>query len=188
MSIYLLAFLLLPSTAVAQVVAEMTPERIREAIKAGTEKGIEPYKIRSGPAGLSPVWGTYWTPWLRVAFAASEAKRTYKTFTEPDAAGLIAPELEVYGEAFDAVGQKAVGHGIVSVDAIVIKTPAGQVLQPIRSEPIMETFKNRSGGEFEGRSLRAWFPLSVVAEGNEIVLVLSSGKEIKSRLKPDKMK
>lgn len=169
-----------PARAPAQVVVEMTPERVREAIQAGTEKEYKSYQIGGG---ISQVWAMYTTPFSRVAVAATEAKRRYKTLTEADITPeMVAPELEIYAPAFGTRDGR-----VVNVHAIVIRPDGGGVIQPLREAPIEENFSNAFGRTKTGRSLRAWFPLSAVSASNEVLIVLDIGEK-KGRFKPDKVR
>src|SRR5687768_8054551 len=70
----------------AQVVTEMTPERIRDAIADTKTDGC--YELRKG-------YACFTTPYSRVVLAARSAKKEYKPFAEADAADLLAPFIEV---------------------------------------------------------------------------------------------
>jgi hypothetical protein len=67
----------------AQIVQDMTPERIREAIAFGTSsKELRPYKIQAKAHwSWPPLIAVYTTPFLRVALAANGAKNP-KPFNE----------------------------------------------------------------------------------------------------------
>jgi hypothetical protein len=152
------------SQAPAQVVHEMTPELIRQAIAEGARtKNIEPYKVKK----LMGTWATYTTPYRRVMLAAQDAKKKYKTFTEADVTPeMVAPELHVYAPAW------AHEKDVYSVAAIVItKKGSKEAIQPTKSEPTEEEFSNTFGKEVKARGMRASFPLSVVNASNEIRIV-----------------
>src|SRR6266852_2889069 len=86
-------------TAEAQVVHDMTPDRIREAIELGTKsKELSPYRIQEKARwSWPPLIAVYTTPFLRVALAANAAKRQYHAFTEADVTPeMTAPEIHVY--------------------------------------------------------------------------------------------
>src|SRR2546422_8883192 len=148
----------------AQVVVNMTPETIESAIAYGLsakkDVGLYTLQERSG-WGNGPIVGFFTTPFSRVASAAYDAKRKYKTFTRADVtADLIAPELHVYGTS------TVNGGDVVNVDAIVVtlrksKGPA-DVIQPTRSSVITDEYKNRMGWTGKGRSMMAVFPLAVL--------------------------
>ena len=162
----------------AQVVTEMTPERVREAIAVGTSQKEAPYyEIRKGGFGGSlykPRLGSFTTPFLRVAQAAYEAKKQYRPFTEADVpAEMLAPELRVYGMS------QAEGARIANVQAIVI-TPKGQrdpaaAIRPSSTAEVPVQYRNLMGMTAEGKSLMAVFPLEVLRESNEVHIIYDSG-------------
>lgn len=157
--------------AQAQVVTEMTPALVQEAIDRG---GQGTYKLqeRSG-WGNGPVIGYFTTPYSRVALAAAAARKCYKTFTSADVTPeMLLPELHVY-----AVSQAIEGkmNAIANVEAVVImpykskERPAA--VQPIRTTELTEEYRNLMGAVASGRSLLAIFPLSVLDEKNELRVV-----------------
>src|SRR5262245_6598419 len=97
-----LVSLILVSIHGQQVVSEMTPQRIAEAIQAG-ERGNVPSGVMSEKSGWS--WGslhiaTFSTPFMRVAAAARQAKKEYRKFAANDVtAEMTAPELHIYAWA-----------------------------------------------------------------------------------------
>ena len=80
--------LALSSVSLAQIVEDMTPEFIRNAIAIGIkEKDVSWYRIKEKASfSWPPLVAFYTTPFLRVVLAANEAKKHYKTFTEADVA------------------------------------------------------------------------------------------------------
>ena len=89
----------LPAVQGQQIVTEMTPERIEEAIRAGERGDVADGVIRKS-SGFS--WGsihiaTFSTPYMRVAAAARQAKKAYRKFTPANVTPeMIAPELHIY--------------------------------------------------------------------------------------------
>jgi len=164
------------SVAKAQVVTEMTQERIREAITWGSsQKNVDFPEImsRSGWSWKSekPRWSFYSTPFLRVASAAHSAKKKYKNFTEADVTPeMLAPELHIYGLAVPLGGMD-----IANVEAIVItkvkEKNRESAIQPVRTEPLPADYQNLFGAKTEGRSMLAVFPLSLLREGHEVHIV-----------------
>lgn len=168
--------LITPLSVSAQVVTNMTPDTIKQAISYGTrEKSVElnEIKTRSGFAWDADKvrWGFYSTPFLRVAMAANRAKRQYKAFTEQDVTPeMIAPELHVYATAASLGGVK-----VANVEAVVI-TKAGEkdrskVIRPTNLTELPEEFQNIFGAKVVGKSVVAAFPLDVLSEQNEIHIV-----------------
>src|SRR5712692_3213182 len=82
----------LPVVVAAQIVTEMTPERIKEAISS--EKATGCYELHKQSLTGRVVVGCFTTPFSRVVAAAQNAKRKYKPFTEAD----VTPELIAAGE------------------------------------------------------------------------------------------
>lgn len=159
--------------AEAQIVAEMTPEKVREAL--AQEKGETCFPLKTDtPMGMSSTYlGCYTTPFSRVAQAAQAAKKKYKAFTEADVTPeMIAPHLEVLAPSLDRVGNRA---GRANVEAVVIMPKKSKdraaAIQPLKSEEMTSEYKNLMGATFEGRGMRAVFPLSVLSDANEVHVV-----------------
>jgi hypothetical protein len=169
---------LLPVPCWAQVVTEMTPERIRDAIAFGTSQKEAPdYEIRErGFVGsvYKPRLGSFTTPFLRVALAAYEAKKQYKPFTEVDVTKeMVAPELHVYGSS------QTVGARVANVQGIII-TPKGRhdpadAIRPSSTTEVPIQYRNLMGMTAEGKSLLAVFPLDTLREANEVHIIYDSG-------------
>ena len=82
--------------ASAQVVTEMTPERIREAIADTKAKGC--YVLSTGGVLERFGRGCLTTPYSRVVLAAQNAREKYQPFTEADVQpAMLAPEFEIEG-------------------------------------------------------------------------------------------
>jgi hypothetical protein len=144
-----------------------------DAIQYGLkQKNVELYRLQA-PARWSwpPRVGGFTTPFLRVALAANAAKSKYKTFTSADvSADLLAPEVHIV-----ASSQDAGGGAIANVETIVVlpkgsKDPS-KAIQPLRTQPLNEEYKNLLGFTAEGRGMIAVFPLSILREDNEVRVV-----------------
>lgn len=169
---------LLPAASRAQIVTEMTPERILEAIAFGTSQKEAPfYEIRErGFMGslYKPTLGSFTTPFLRVALAAYEAKKQYKTFAPTDVTKeMVALELHVYGRS------QVMGARVANVQAIVI-TPKGRhepadAIRAFSTTEVPIQYRNLMGMTAEGKSLMAVFPLDVLRETNEVHIIFDSG-------------
>ncbi len=170
------------------VVTELTPELIREAIAYGAkEKKLKAYKLggRSITQNRPGAVAYYTTPFLRVALAASEAKTTYKEFTEKDVTpDMIGPEVAIIASAFVPTGSKNVD----SVKAVVVFLADGKPLQPDRIEPFTDEYSNAYGKKEEGHGIRAYFPLSVLRANTEVRVVMESGHEHKAKFDPEKVR
>jgi hypothetical protein len=184
----LIALALGASPATAQVITDMTPQRIKEAIALGESGKAKPYKI--GGSTLTPLWGTFSTPYLRVALAAAEAKEKYSSFTEKDATDeIVRPgEVIVYLSAIEPLS----GNQPRSAKAIVIM-PAGKndradAVRPEKTEPTPASWSNAMGAKWEAESLIAYFPLSALQDGAEFRMVFDRGLERKAGIKLDKVR
>ncbi len=157
--------------AVAQVVTEMTPERIKEAIAAGQatkDEVVHSLKTK----GI--VIGVFSTPFSRVAQASRMAKTLYKPFTEADVTPeMTAPQLEVFASAVSV--RSPLPPGVGNVQAVLIMPKgvkdAAQAIQPTKTSDVPEEYRNMMGAVLEGKSILAVFPLDVLKPGREVVVV-----------------
>jgi len=182
MKIYVLSFVLVVSSmlavrAQAQIVRDLTPEQIREAIAFGAKnKDVWPYRIQEKARwSWPPLIAVYTTPVLRVALAANAAKKRYQVFTEKDVTpDLIAPEIQVF-----APSQSLEGAAIANVVTIVLlphnSKDTSQAIHPTRIIEASQEYKNLLGFSAEGRGLVAVFPIDVWTENNEVHVVFDSG-------------
>jgi hypothetical protein len=165
-----------------QVVSDMTPQVIAEAIEAG-ERGRVPSGELTERSGWS--WGslhiaTFSTPFMRVAAASRQAKKQYRKFGAGDVTPeMIAPELHVYAWA------TAEGVSASSVSAVVITPKKGsqaqkmeKAIHPTRFEPIPQQFQNLFGATARGTGRIAVFPLSALSEDNEVHVVYDQSATI----------
>ncbi len=172
-----LAVMLFAESAEAQIVREMTPEKIREAITLGVRsKNLSPYRIQEKARfSWPPLIALYTTPFLRVALAANAATKQYRTFTEADVtAEMIAAEIQVFTES-KSLG----GGGIANVTTVVLlprkaKGPE-QVIRPVRTANATEHYKNLFGFTAEGQAMIATFPIDVWTEDKEVHVVYDAG-------------
>jgi hypothetical protein len=177
-----------------RVVAEMTPQAIAEAIKAG-EKGDVSDGVITKSSGWS--WGsihiaTFSTPYMRVAMAAKQAKKAYKKFTPADVTPeMIAPELHVYAwsqlnganqPSHAPIGGAPIGDsaaaGAVNVTTIVITPRKGKqeekmaaAIHPTRFERMPVVWQNLFGAQIDAVGMVATFPLSALSEDNEVHVI-----------------
>ena len=127
----------------AQIVRDMTPERIREAIALGTKsKELGWYRIQEKARFTwPPLIAVYTTPFLRVALAANAAKKQYKPFTEADVTpDMIKPEILVYAES-----HAVLGTDIANVETIVVlphnSKDASQAVHPTEMKDASQEYK-----------------------------------------------
>ncbi len=174
-------FALALNVASAQLVSDMTPERIKEAIALGhnsKEAGrfLSSYVLqkRSG-WGNGPRVGSFTTPYSRVVLAARAAQRKYKTLTAADVTPeMIAPEIHVYAMSqVENDSQKR--PQIISVEAIVLMPENGkdrsQAVQPTKTQDATDEYKNLFGAAFEGKSMSAVFPMDAFREGMDLRVI-----------------
>lgn len=185
--LYLTLAISFGATATAQVVREMSPDRIREAIALGNAaKDIRAYRIQEKARwSWPPLIALYTTPFLRVALAANTAKQHYKQFKESDVTPeMLAPEIQVY-----APSQPVQGTEIASVETIVLMPNKSKdrslAIQPRSISDATEEYRNLFGFSGEGKGKLAIFPLEVWQESNEVHVVFDH--EIPSSQGPGKM-
>lgn len=157
--------------AQAQVVTEMTPELVQEAITKG---GAGVYKIQERTIwGDGPALGFFTTPYSRVALAAALARKHRTSFTTADVTpDMLRPELHVYAASQAIYGNR---NRIAHVEAVVVRPyqskDASASVQPMRTEDVTAEQWPVMGAAAKGRNVMAVFPLSVLNEGNEIRVV-----------------
>ena len=160
----------------AQVVTEMTPERIREAIADTNTKGCYPLKS-SGKWLHGEDSGCFSTPYSRVAQAARSAREKYQTFKEADATPeMLAPVVEIvaFSPSSFIMGRGRVGPPL-DLEAVVVmprksKDRAAAILPTVQTD-VDQAYQNLLGARFEAKAIRASFPLTVLSEENEIRFV-----------------
>jgi hypothetical protein len=155
----------------------MDTAAIRSAIAFGNAaEKLEPYELRaSGPIALGMKWekvrmAVYTTPFLRVALAAFQAKKLFKTFAPENVTPeMIRPVLEVYAASIPREGTAIVGN----VQTVII-TKVGRkdpIIRPMETAPSSENWRNLFGFSAAGTGMMAVFPLEALSEQNEIHLV-----------------
>jgi hypothetical protein len=159
--------------AQAQIVRDMTPERIREAIGFGTKsRDLGWYRIQEKARFTwPPLIAVYTTPFLRVALAANAAKKQYKTFAEADVTpDMIKPEIVVFAES-----HAVQGADIANVETIVVlphkSKDASQAIHPTEMKDASQEYKNLLGFTGEGKGMVAFFPIDAWSEDNDVRVV-----------------
>jgi len=161
----------------AQIIREMTPERIREAIAFGARsKDLGWYRVQEKARFTwPPQIAAYTTPFLRVALAANAAKKQYKAFSEADVTpDMIRPEIVVYAESKD-VGGAAIANVLTIVILPHNSKEVSQAIHPISVKNASEEYKNLAGFTGEGTGLVAIFPIDVWNENNDLRVVFDRG-------------
>jgi hypothetical protein len=159
--------------AQGQIVRDMTPERVREAIALGTKaKDLGWYRIQEKARfSWPPLIGLYTTAFLRVALAANTAKKQYKPFTEADVTpDMITPEILVYTRSHAVEGTE-----IANAETIVLlphnSKDASRAIHPTQMKEASQEYKNLLGFSGEGKGLVAVFPLDAWREDNDVHVV-----------------
>lgn len=152
----------------AQIVTDMTPELVQEAI---TKDGSGLYKLQERTIwGNGPELGYFTTPYSRVALAAALARTHDRPFTPADVAPeMLLPELHVYVTPQAVYGNMT---EIANVKAVVVmpyqSKDRSAAIRPTRTEEVTEEYRNLIGAIAKGRSMMVVFPLSVLNENNEL--------------------
>ena len=161
---------------------EMTPERVRQAIGWGLsapERDLEQYEIRADRTWVL----NFDTPFLRVAQYSRAMKIQNQPISEADVSPkLVADELHVYAHA-KLDNSSAPSQGLPNIDYIVILKPSPggaaetilplSVLSFVRRVPPTEA--DPWGPTKIARSVKAVFPLSALAAGNEVRILFEGG-------------
>lgn len=171
-----------------QIVTEMTPERIREAIEVGTKaKEVWPYRIQekthiSLRPSFPPQIAVFTTPFLRVALAASTAGKRHQAFTQKDVTPeMVAPEIHVYARSQTL--DSATVADVVSIVVLPHKTEdTNQAVRPSQMSAATEEYKALYGFDAHERAMLAVFPADVWRESNEVHVVFD--REIPSARGP----
>ena len=152
----------------AQVVTDVTPALVQEAITSG---GSGLYRLQERTIwGNGPELGYFTTPYSRVALAAALARKHGTPFTPGDVTPeMLAPELHVYAASQAIYGNM---NRIANVEAVVIlpyrSKDQSAAIRPTRITQVAEDLWSLMGPIARGRNIMAVFPLSVLNENNEI--------------------
>jgi hypothetical protein len=173
----LLVCVCLATPCAAQVITEMTPERIAEAITEGQKKNAKPYE--AGDCFFT-------TPYLRVVLASSAAAAAYRPFTATDVTpDMTAAELEVYVPVDR--GSPRRGYGLFSpTSAVVMPKDSENVaaaIQPLRASSVAQRYQNDFGATANAQAILVRFPLTALADRREIRVRYTDGGERRHGLK-----
>jgi hypothetical protein len=167
---------LIGADAHAQIIRDMSPERIREAIAVGSKaKNVWVYTIQEKARwSWPPLLAVYTTPFLRVALAANAAKKQYKTFAETDVTpDMLKPEIQVF------IPSRALqGTSIANVQTIVLlphnSKDAAQAVHPTSVTEATQEYKNLLGFTGEGKGMVAVFPIDAWREDYDAHVVFDA--------------
>lgn len=161
--------LLSTSPASAQLVLEMTPELVRQAIADDKNPGC--YSLKTGYACFS-------TPYSRLAAAAREARKRYEKFAEADVTPeLLRPgivEVIAWAQPSFVYGRGRTGPPIDVTTVVVAPKKSSDrsaAILPAERVDLDERYQNLMGAKWEAHGLVARFPITVLVEANEVRVV-----------------
>lgn len=186
-TLMVLAAVFVSAPADAQVVREMTPELIRDAITAG-ESGA------SGPGALwssdrTVLCGYFTTPFSRVAIASSAAKEEYRKLQPGEVTDdMVDPHAFIHATANPTSKMTDVRTVKMVVVAPIDSDDIAAVIRPVSSSTEPKTYTNSFGATTTGVSLSAKFPLSVLKAGNEVRVVYEDAPECRAKIDADDLR
>ena len=161
-----LAALLLTLAAVpgaAQVVTEMTPRQVDQAIARGIEQKPARYSLRS-----KYLWMEFDTPFLRVSERAATAPIADRSIATPD---LLAPELRILA------APEPLGDNVPAIKKVVLERRDGASVAPKSQEAYVDYAQSARRKKIAIRGVRAVFPLAALQPGARFRFLMSDGKE-----------
>ncbi len=183
--------LMLPAAfASAAAPANLTPERVREAIQWGVsapESDLAQYEMKTERTWLV----NFDTPFLRVAQLARAMKIQNTPLTEADVSPrTTADEVHIYAHARPE-GSTVRGHALPNIEHVLIVRPREEGAEPVPPLSV-QSFVRRvpMGDDWSGptrisRSVKAIFPLPALAAGNEVRLIFEGGEMQSVRITPE---
>lgn len=147
----------------AQVVTEMTPQHIDQAIAMGTGRRPAPYSLRS-----KNVWIEFDTPFLRVSQRAAAAPAADRSIATPD---LLAPELRIQA------APEPLGDDVPAIKQVLLERPDGTSVPPQSQTPFVDYAQSSRRKKIAIRGVRAVFPLSAFEPGVRFRFLMSKGPE-----------
>lgn len=163
---------LLAAPAQAQLVRQMTPTAVREALKEGAPFG----NYLLSPGGDPYVWVT--TPYQRVASLGASARKKYKEVAPAEVPRtLLAATFDVSVDAW--LGGDSISYPVFEVEHIVVTTwdPVRDnmvVHQPLRTKVEPKTWTTMMGVQKSGEGMVATFPLKLLADGTQVRVVVKN--------------
>jgi hypothetical protein len=160
----------------------MTAERVRQAISWGLnapERDLEQYEIKADRTWVL----NFDTPFLRVAQYSRAMKIQNQSISEADLSPkIVADELHVYAHA-RLDGPSSTSTSLPNIEYIVILKPSPQgaaetilplsLLSFVRRVPPSDA--DPWGPTKIAKSVKAAFPLSALAAGNEVRIIFEGG-------------
>ena len=172
------AFALRVGPASAQPVTEMTGARIEEAVKVGlraTAAELRQYELKT-PENWTL---NFDTPFLRTVQHVAALKKKGVTSTAAEVPPAVTSlEIHVYAHARLPEDAKA---RVPDVDHVVVLRPRGggtpERIQPLWAQGFIRQVPNELYATRIARSVKAVFPLSVLAAGNSICVTFVDGSQ-----------
>jgi hypothetical protein len=150
----------LPASAPAQVVTEMTPQQIDQAI---ADRKPVPYTLRT-----KVFWVEFTTPYLRVSDRALKSPTADRSLATPD---LIAPELRIIAAA------EPLGDKVPAVKEAVVERPDGTLVKPTSQQETLDYAQSTRRKKIAIRGVRAVFPIAALQPGARFRFQLSDGTQ-----------
>lgn len=155
---------LVAPVASAQVIAEMTPERIQQAIDAGLKAKPVQYAVRT-----PKLWIEFDTPFLRVAKkAAASADHPTPSLATPD---VVTPIINILA-APEPLGDKVPG-----IKQVVAVRADGSIVAATSPQPFLDKAQSTRRKSIDIRGVRATFPIAVLEPGMKFKFTMSDGTE-----------
>ena len=166
----ILALSVTASNAAAQVVTDMTPSRIDQAIALGVEGRPAPYSLRGRAS-----WIEFDTPFLRVCERAASAPVADRSVATAE---VLAPELRVIA------GPEPLSENVPAVKKLLIVNPDGASIAPVSHESYVDYAQTAKRKKIALKGMRAVFPITALQPGSSFRLVMSDGSELKIAPEP----
>ena len=147
----------------AQVIAEMTAERIQQAIAEGVKTKPAQYAVRK-----PKLWIEFDTPFLRVAKKAAAAPDATPSLATPD---LIAPIVNILA------APEPLGDSVPAIKKVVAVKADGSVVAATSQQPFIDKAQSNKRKSIEIRGVRATFPIAVLEPGMQFRFSMSDGTE-----------
>lgn len=149
--------------AAAQVVTEMTPRQVDQAIAMGIERKPARYSLRT-----KYLWMEFDTPFLRVSERAATAPVADRSIATPD---LLAPELRILA------APEPLGDDVPGIKKVLLERPDGATVAPKSQEAYVDYAQSARRKKIAIRGVRAVFPLAALEPGARFRFVMSDGRE-----------
>jgi hypothetical protein len=181
------AMFLIPTTVGAQVVTQMTPALIGEALTWGATQKDAPFYRLKGPDERIV---TFDSPFARVAVLGYSAKRDYKTVDAASVdAVLLEPYVSIHARPYNVRPIRSRRARVVGVRKVIVTGPKGSnPIQPLVETVRTNTYGNALGAEWQANSMTAKFPLEVLRPDAEVHVLYEDGDDITFRFDLDEVR